>query len=71
MNVTLEQAEKLLKGHQKFSQLGFSMMLTRHRSLYAKSPSPSTVQNCASEINVFLEKFKALMGQDYSIISNL
>ncbi|MCL2028846.1 MAG: hypothetical protein FWG97_00265 [Deltaproteobacteria bacterium] len=71
MNVTLEQAERLLKGSQTFSQLGFSMMLTRHRTLYAKNPSPSTVQTCASEINVFLEKFKALMGQDYSVISKM
>ena len=71
MNVTLEQTEKLLKGSQTFSQLGFSMMLTRQRSLYAKNPSPSTVQTCTSEINVFLEKFNALMGQDYAIISKI
>ena len=71
MNVTLEQTEKLLKGNQTFSQLGFSMMLTRHRTRYSKNPSQTTLQTCASDINAFLEKFKILMGQDYAIISKL
>ena len=71
MIVTPQQAEKLLCGNQSFSQLGFSMMVTRLKTLYAKNPSPSTLQTCVAEINIFLEKFKILMGADYEIITNL
>ena len=70
MSVTLEQTEKLLKGNYSFSQLGFSMMIMRMKTQYAKNPLPSTLQACTDEINAFLHKFAALMDNDYSIISN-
>ena len=71
MSITLEQAEKLLKGDYKFKQLGFSMMLTRMKELYFKAPSPASLHHCTSEINMYLEKFKAIMGADYAVITNL
>ena len=71
MNVTPAQAEKLLTSSLSFKQLGFSMMLTRQKNLYAKDPSQETLLHCTAEINAFLSKFKAVMSADYSIISNL
>lgn len=71
MNVTLQQTEKLLKGSQSFSQLGFSMLLTRLKGIYAKDSSPATLQSCMKEINAFLDKFKGIMGGDYAIISKM
>ena len=71
MNITIEQAEKLLKGNQSFSQLGFSMMMTRLKTQYSKDPSQTTLQSCASEINKFLIKFESIMNADYAIIAKM
>ena len=71
MKVTPQQAEKILKGNQAFSQFGFSMMLTRLKTRYAQDPSQATLQFCATEINTFLGKFAAIMGPDYAIMSKL
>ena len=70
MTVTIQQTEKLLKGTQAFSQLGFSMMLTRLRTMYSKNPSQATLQSGMNEINAFLDKFETIMGADYAIIAN-
>ncbi len=71
MNVTHEQARNILQGNQAFSQLGFSMLLTRLKGMYAKDPSQCTLQTCTNEINAFLEKFKAIMAQDFALISKM
>ena len=71
MNITLQQVEKILKGDLAFSQLAFSMMLTRLKTKYARNPSQATLESCADEINFFLEKFNRTMGHDYEVIKNL
>ena len=71
MTVTPRQTEKLLKGNQSFSQLGFSMMLTRLKTVYSKDPSTATLQKCTDEINAFLKKYHMIMGGDYAVISKL
>ena len=71
MNVTIQQAEKILKGNQTFSQFGFSMLVTRLKTVYLNDPSPVTVKNCADEINGFLNKYYRIMDSDYEIISKL
>jgi len=71
VSVTLQQTEKLLQGNQSFSQLGFSMMLTRLKTLYFKDPSQSTLQKSTDEINTFLDKFTAIMSNDYATIANM
>ena len=71
MKVTIQQTEKLLKGNQSFSQLGFSLMLTRLKTNYANNPTPSTVQTCMGEINGFLGKFASIMSADYAIVSKM
>ena len=71
MKITIQQTEKLLKSGLSFSQLGFSMMLTRLKTVYDKSPSQATLQSCMEEINSFLVKFATIMGADYDKISKL
>jgi len=62
--IDAEQTEKLLKGNQTFSYLSFSMMLMRMRMLYAKDPSPATLQKCNKEISAFLKKYKFNLSAD-------
>jgi len=71
MKVTPEQAKKVLISNQKYSQLGFSMMLTRLKTRYSNDPSPAALEFCTTEINTFLSKFTAIMGSDYAIMTNL
>ena len=71
MKVTPNQTEKLLRGNQKFSQLGFSMLITRLKGLYAENASQEVVQKSTSEINAFLSKFENIMARDYAIIEKL
>jgi hypothetical protein len=71
MAITNNQIEKLLTGRYVFSYLNFSMLLVRMKILYMKDPSPAVLDNCAKEIGKFLDKFKANMGSDYSIIERL
>jgi hypothetical protein len=71
VKVTPEQTVKLLQGDHIFSQLGFSMMLTRLKVLYAENPSDEVLQKAMDEINAFLAKFKPIMGPDYKIISDV
>ena len=71
VTVTIEQTEKVLTGETKFSQLAFSMLITRMKTLYAKYPTKQTLQTFAEEITGFIEKSKVLMAADYDIISRL
>ena len=71
MNITLQQAEKVLKGNMMFSQLGFSMLVTRLKTRYAKDPSQATLQSSFDEINNFLNKFSNVMADDCKIIAKL
>jgi hypothetical protein len=66
-----QQVEKLLQGNQAFAHLSFSMLLMRQKMLYANDPSPSALESCVNEINVFMEKFKSAMGPDFALISKL
>ena len=65
------QTEKLLRGDYAFSHLGFSMLFTRLRTIYAAAPSDETILNSTAELNVFLEKFKGIMKKDYDILIHL
>ena len=71
MNVTSAQVKKILTGSQTYTQLGFSMMITRLKGIYSKSPSPETLQKCTDEINTFLVKFASIMATDFAIVSKL
>lgn len=71
MQVTQQQTEKVLKGSQSFSQLGFTMLITRLRKLYTQNPTAVTIQKCTAEINTFLNKFESIMDADYALIAKV
>ena len=71
MTITHKQAERLLLEDYSFSQLGFSMMLTRLKGMYNNDPSHQVLEDAVKEINAFLEKFKGIMKKDFLIISEL
>jgi len=71
MNITSGQVERLLLEDYNFSQLGFSMMLTRLKGVYAGDPSKEVLENAAKEINTFIGKFKGIMKNDLAIISEI
>ncbi|MDR1619377.1 MAG: hypothetical protein LBS18_01745 [Clostridiales bacterium] len=71
MTVTPTQAQKILTGNSTFSQLGFSMLLTRLKRVYSKDPSHASLQKCTAEINTFLKKYAPIMAPDFAIISKL
>ena len=71
MTVTHQHAEKLLTGTQKFGLFAFSMMLTHLKELYAKDPTNITLENCTKEINAYLEKYHAIMVDDFAVIESL
>lgn len=63
--------KKILTSNHRFRQLGFSMMVTRMRGNYAKSPSQSELKACTDEMNAFLEKYGATMKDDYAVIETM
>ncbi len=69
MKVTPQQAKKLLTGNLTFSLLGFSMMITRLKTLYARDPSK--LDSFTAEINKFMSSFSSVMTDDYAIIAKL
>ena len=71
MQINTQQTEKLLSGNHSFSQMGFSMLLTRLKSSYAKDSSEESLKTAMSEINTFLDKFKGIMKKDCEVISKL
>jgi len=71
MPVTAAQAKKILDGNYTFSQLGFSMMITHMKGTYAKNPSKAMLLKCTDDINSFLSKYQAIMGNDIDFISKL
>jgi hypothetical protein len=71
MNVTSAQTQKILTGNSTFSQLGFSMLLTRLKGVYTKDSSQASLQKCTEEINAFLQKYAPIMVSDFATISKL
>jgi hypothetical protein len=71
MKVTPVQAQKILTSSCAFSQLAFSMLITRLKGVYSKDSSQATLQKCAGEINAFLAKYGPIMASDFAVISKL
>ena len=71
MQITAQQAQKLLKGVKKFRQLAFSMLLTHLKEIYNRDSSEDTVKKCGDVINAFLVKNRKIMAADYVIIKSL
>ena len=71
MIITPIQTEKLLNTNITFSLLSFSMLITRLKVIYEKDSSSENLQNCANEINAFLQKYGVIMERDCVTISKL
>ena len=71
MKVTLQQTERLMLEKHAFSQLGFSMLLMRLKSVYLKNPSQDTLNECMVEINTFIQKFESMMSKDIAKINEM
>jgi len=71
MQLSPQQAEKLLKGNYTFSLWSLSMLITRLKGVYAKDPTLGALDNCTVELNAFIKKFSKIMGNDYSLIEKL
>jgi hypothetical protein len=71
MRVTQGQIEKVLTGDFNFTQLGFSMMITRLKRNYAKNPSKELLEKSTKDVNDFFDKFPRVMKEDYAIIARL
>jgi len=71
MALTTLQVEKLLKGNNTFSQLGFSMLVTRFKKEYATNPTLPTIQKAMGEINAFIGKYQNIITNDLAIVAKL
>ena len=71
MNITPEQAKKVLTGSYSFSMLGFSMLITRLKSTYSRNPTPDTLNKCASELSTFINKYSSVMASDVAVIAKV
>jgi hypothetical protein len=68
MEVTKAQAKNLLTSRQTFTQLGFNLLITRLSGIYGKNPSDQTLEQCTNEMNMFLQKYSAIMKNDFEAI---
>lgn len=71
MEISTDQVKKVLSGDLKFSQLGFSMMVTRLKGVYSKNPTYEVLKDCAREMHAFIEKYESIMTQDIALICKL
>ncbi|MCL1997321.1 MAG: hypothetical protein FWG65_00965 [Turicibacter sp.] len=69
MAITTEQTEKLLKSSDSFTQLGFSMLVSRLRQMY-KIHGASVIKIAEEEINAFLKKYAIIMDADFALIES-
>ena len=69
MVVTDEQVKNVLEGNaeRKFTQFGFSLLITRLMWTYKNNSTTAVLQECAKEINAFLTKYKPIMKNDYEL----
>jgi len=69
MVVSDAQVKKVLEGNteRKFSQFGFSLLITRLTWTYKNNPTASVLQECTKEINAFLLKYEPIMKNDYEL----
>jgi hypothetical protein len=69
MQLSPQQAEKLLRGNYTFSLWSLSMLITRLKGVYAKDSE--ALDTCTGELNAFVRKFGKIMGNDYVLLEKL
>jgi len=69
MVVSDAQVKNVLDGNieRKFSQFGFSLLITRLTWTYKNNSTTSVLQECTKEINSFLLKYEPIMKNDYEL----
>jgi hypothetical protein len=73
MSLSSGQVKKLLETTKpiKFNQLAFSLMYTRLKTMYQKSPTAETVNACTQQINDLFAKYGHLMNDDYKLATSI
>jgi hypothetical protein len=69
MIVSDMQVKDVLEGNaeRKFTQFGFSLLITRLTWAYKNNPTNAVLQECTKEINTFLSKYETIMKNDYGL----
>jgi hypothetical protein len=69
MSLNTSQVKKLLETKKplQFKQLAFSLMYTRLKVMYQKSPTDATVTSCTTQINELFKKFGSTITDDYNV----
>ena len=69
MVVSDVQVKNVLEGsaERKFTQFGFSLLITRLTWTYKNNSTDSVLQECTKEINSFLSKYAPIMKNDYGV----
>jgi len=69
MVVSDMQVKNVLEGsaERKFSQFGFSLLITRLTWSYKNNSTNSVLQECTKEVNTFLSKYEPIMKNDYEL----
>ena len=69
MEVLDAQVKKVLEEstERKFTQFGFSLLITRLTWTYKNNSTHAVLQECTREINAFLAKYKPIMKNDYEL----
>ncbi|MCL2549050.1 MAG: hypothetical protein FWE76_07805, partial [Symbiobacteriaceae bacterium] len=73
LRITESQVRTLLTDNapRQFTQLGFSLLVTRMKELYKADPSSASLQRCTQDLNAFISKFEVIMQQDIAILNRL
>jgi len=63
------QVKNVLDGktERKFTQFGFSLLITRLTWTYKNNSTDAVLQECTKEINSFLKKYEPVMKNDYEL----
>ena len=69
MEVSDAQVKNVLEGstERKFTQFGFSLLITRLTWAYKNNSTNAVLQECTREINAFLAKYNPIMKNDYEL----
>ena len=69
MVVSDAQVKNVLGGNteRKFTQFGFSLLITRLTLAYKNNPTDAVLQECIKEINSFFVKYEPIMKKDYEM----
>ncbi|MDR0992659.1 MAG: hypothetical protein LBL87_07175 [Ruminococcus sp.] len=73
MSLNSGQVKKLLETTKpiKFSQLALSLMYTRLKTMYQKSPTSETVNVCTKQLNDLFAKLGNTLADDYKLATSI